>query len=96
MRLTKQMGGTEKKKGDVKQTLQKKHTEQWEREIHTASRLQFYTEIKEDYKMEEYLNYEHRKVRRTYTKYRVSDHNLQIEKERWTTKTRQDGGKKGI
>ena len=46
--------------------------------------------------MEKYLEYDNRKVRRTFTRYRVSDHNLQIEKGWWTNPNKQDGKTKGI
>ena len=46
--------------------------------------------------MEEYIKYENRKVRRAYTRYRVSDHNLRIEKDRLNTKNKQDIKAKGI
>ena len=47
-----------------------------ELEITQASRLEFYANIKKEYMAENYLKYDNRKVRRVYTRYRVSDHNL--------------------
>ena len=44
-RLTKQVGGTEFKKGEVKQKLENKYKEKWELEVKEASRLHFYTRI---------------------------------------------------
>ena len=52
-------------------------------EIREASRLQFYSQVKTGYEMEKYLEYDNRKLRRSYTRYRISDHNLRIEKDRW-------------
>ena len=92
-RLTRQTGGTENKKGEVRKNLEKRHLEKWETETRTTCRLEFYTEVKQEYKMEEYLKYEHRKVRRAYSRYRTSDHNLRIEKDRWTTTRVQEGSK---
>ena len=61
----------------MKQKLEKKHKEKWELEIREASRLHLRIRIsKTEYEMENYLEYDNRKVRRAFTRYRVSDHNI--------------------
>ena len=83
-RLQKEFGDTEvMKKGRLTSMVVEKQVTQWKQTLQEGSRLKFLTSVKTEYTMERYLQYGVRKVRRAVAKFRVSDHNLRVERDRW-------------
>ena len=65
-RLTKQVGSTNLRKREIKRKITDSDKDLWKQEIGQASHLTFYAKIKDEYRMEEYLDYDIRKVRRAF------------------------------
>ena len=93
-RLFSQAGGTDTKRGQIRKVLEDRHITQWTSDIKKSSRLLFYSEVKQSYAQEAYLSYAHRKVRRAFTRYRISDHCLRVEHDRWLTQISKKGPRK--
>ena len=82
-RLAAQLGGAGAPRGTVRRAVETKHVRSWHVRMGAASRLSFLAQVKPAYEMESYVEYGCRKVRRAFTKYRISDHNLRVERDRW-------------
>jgi hypothetical protein len=64
--------------------MKDKYFEHWRHKITNSSKLSFFCTFKKEYKMEEYLSIiKNPKIRSTLSRYRVSNHNLQIERGRY-------------
>ena len=55
----------------------------WKTNIETPSRLEFYSSLHDEYVFQPYLHCSVRKVRCAFTRFRISAHNLRIERDRW-------------
>ena len=62
--------------------------EEWNRQTTEMARLELYRQVKDTIGMEKYLQYDSRKVRTSFTKFQISDHNLRVEGDRWKKKKR--------
>ena len=67
----------------VKRKIMDEYVARWKQDITEPSRLQFYSTLHQEYTFQPYLNYPVRKVRCAFTRYRISAHNLRIERDRW-------------
>ncbi len=67
----------------IKQRSSDQYTQIWNDDVNKSSKSHFYKMIKSDPCFEEYLDIMPFKQRLTLTKYRLSNHNLPIEKGRW-------------
>ena len=64
--------------------LQNKYSEYWKNKINSSSRLVFYSKIKQNYERDPFLNeIKNYDVKRTYYKFRTSNHSLYIETGRY-------------
>ena len=64
--------------------MKDKYFEFWRHKIINSSKLSFFCTFKKEYKMEKYLSIiDNPTIRRTFSKYRVSNHKLQIERGRY-------------
>ena len=84
-RMESQLGGVDAPRGAVRRAVEDRHVRAWRERLGEASRLSFLAKVKTTYEMETYLQYRCRRVRRAFTKYRTSDHNLRVERDRWLT-----------
>jgi hypothetical protein len=65
-------------------TIQENYTSFWRKEIENSSKLSFYTTFKKDYNLEDYLQIiKNPKQRRIFSKFRISNHKLEIEYARY-------------
>ena len=82
--LADKIGNHKKFKKITKNEIDKAYLNYWKTELMRAdvSRLAFYREIKEDFKIENYLHIENFENRRAIAKIRCSSHSLEIEKGR--------------
>ena len=65
---------------DFAKTLQQSYISHWRQEIEKSSKLSFYATFKKDYLLEDYLEViKDPKQRRIHSKFRISNHKLEIE-----------------
>ena len=76
------------KKGDIKRKIAQEHINLWGMAVAEASRLKCYASVKKEYSFEKYLLYIVRKVRCAFPCFRISTHNLRIERDQWNKTNR--------
>ena len=82
--LTDKIGNHKKFKETTKCEIDKAYLEYWNSELskHDKPRLKFYGEVKDNFKIENYLEIENFQSRKAIAKLRCSDHTLEIERGR--------------
>jgi hypothetical protein len=71
---------TDTKINTIMETIQNNYISEWKQQIENSTKLSFYGKFKKQYQLEDYLNYiKNPSTRRTYTKFRISNHKLLIE-----------------
>ncbi|CAB3997693.1 Hypothetical predicted protein [Paramuricea clavata] len=75
----------------VVKKMKDKYVEFWRQKMINSSKLSFFCEFKNEYKMEEYLSLiQNPTIRRTFSQYRISNHKLQIERGRYENIPREE------
>ena len=74
----------------MKRKIVAEYVARWKHDIQEPSRLNFYSTLHQEYTFQPYLNYPVRKVRCAFTRYRISAHNLRIERDRWHHRAQPD------
>ena len=76
---------------DFVKTIKDKYTSFWKHQNENSSKLSFYSTFKKDYNLEEYLNnIKDPNQRRMFSKFRVSNHKLEIEFGRYKNVPREE------
>ena len=71
------------RKGQLRSMVADKQKNFWKEAMVEGTRLEFLSLVKKEFVFEQYLSYGVRKVRYAVARFRISDHNLQVERDRW-------------
>ena len=64
----------------ITKSIKQKYITFWKHKVENSSKLSFYCTFKEDYQLEKYLTtIKHTNERKTFTRFRISNHKLMIE-----------------
>ena len=76
-------GGEETRRGQIKKNMDRLYVEEWREQVDGMNRLEFYRSMDLAFDMKGYLRYPNKKVCVSYTRLRISDHDLRVERDRW-------------